>query len=132
MDIYVWSVDSISVEIDVSLLTSEKRRRAEPLPVDRRSTYIAARVALWQLLAHAHGGNPSNIEIDRRCSHCGDPDHGKPTVSGSAGEIDFSVSYSACLALIAVAFSTRVGVDIQERVAGSRPHRLCFSRSEQG
>lgn len=132
MDIHVWSVDPNAVEIDISLLPSGERIRAELLPASRRSLYLAARVALWQLLGSALESDPTTIRIDRRCRHCGDPDHGKPTVAGvTNGEVDFSVSYSTKLALVAVGMSGRVGVDIERHIEGARPHRWCFSPFEQ-
>lgn len=131
VDIQVWSVDSNAAEVDISLLPREERRRAEFLPESRRQLYLATRVALWQLLASVLGGDPSHIRIDRRCRHCGDRGHGKPTVGDTADEVDFSVSYSTKAALVAVGLSVRVGVDIQDSIEGSRPHRWFFSPFEQ-
>lgn len=131
MDIHVWSVGTGGQESDVYLLPDEERRRAELLRAGKQRIYVAARIALWQLLTSALGCSQSDMRIDHRCRHCGDPDHGKPTLVGIENKVDFSVSYSSELALIAIGFSTNVGVDIQEVVPGSQPHRWCFSTLEQ-
>lgn len=129
MDIQVWIVEPNADPSDLCLLPRDEQDRAGQMSSSRRAVYLAARLALHQLLSLALGGG-SNIQIDRRCSHCGDALHGKPTVMHSKSEIDFSVSYGEGNALVALAYSTRVGVDIQSVAPGFRPHPWCFSRSE--
>lgn len=131
MNIHVWSVDTTTSERDIWILPDAELKRADLYRGDKRAVYVAARVALWQLLTSALGCKQSDIMIDRTCRHCGDRYHGKPTVAGVARDVDFSVSYSTKLALIAIGFSTNVGVDIQKHVAGTHPHRWCFSPYEQ-
>lgn len=131
IDIQVWSVDPTAAAFDSSSLPDEDRRRAELLPNHRQAVYVASRVALLQLLSSALGTDPLKIEITRTCRHCGHLTHGKPSVASGTDKIDFNVSYSAGLALIALGFSVHVGVDIQDHIGGVPPFRWCFSSSER-
>jgi len=87
--------------VDVTVWTFPAR----PGP-DRHSTVV-------EVLAHALGVAPACVQIDRRCRHCGDPDHGKPTVAGAPG-FSFSVSHSGALLAVAVVHGAQVGVDVEE------------------
>lgn len=72
----------------------------------------AARRATRAILGYTLGVPGSEVTISRRCAHCGDPEHGKPFVDG-VGDVSFSMSYSAPLALVAVARGIEVGADIE-------------------
>jgi 4'-phosphopantetheinyl transferase len=64
------------------------------------------------LLAAALGRAPGELEISRRCRHCGHPSHGRPVLAGGPS---FSVSHSGGLALVALApADVLVGVDVEQ------------------
>jgi 4'-phosphopantetheinyl transferase len=71
-----------------------------------------ARVATRAILGYTLGVAAAEVEISRRCAHCGHPTHGKPALVG-APDVSFSVSHSADRALIAVSRGVEVGADIE-------------------
>ncbi len=88
------------------LVRADRYKFEEP-----RRRFIACRAALRQILGAAINRQPEALRFDYG-------PHGKPRlVAGSASdsEIDFSVSHSADLALIAIAAGRRIGVDIEEQ-----------------
>jgi len=64
------------------------------------------------ILARALGTTAADVRIDRRCRHCGHPEHGKPFVAGAAG-LSFNVSHSGDVAVVAVALHAEVGADVE-------------------
>ncbi|MFC6700816.1 4'-phosphopantetheinyl transferase family protein [Streptomyces thermocoprophilus] len=56
------------------------------------------------------------VGISRACAHCPDPGHGKPHFA-DAPELDYSVSHTRGLIVLAASTGTRVGVDVE---SGSR------------
>ncbi|HVB43803.1 MAG TPA: 4'-phosphopantetheinyl transferase superfamily protein [Streptosporangiaceae bacterium] len=82
-----------------------------------RRVFTASRTLQRRIAAHYTGSQPRDVVIDRVCEHCGG-DHGKPRVPGS--RIDYSVSHSGDLLVVAVVGAGRVGVDVEhvrQRVA---------------
>jgi phosphopantetheine--protein transferase-like protein len=72
-----------------------------------------ARAATRIVVGEALGIDPGRVPISRRCAHCGDRTHGRPTVSGN-DEISFSLSHSGGYAVIALADGgAHVGVDVE-------------------
>ena len=71
-------------------------------------SHVALRLVLGELTAAA----PESLRFERRCGHCGGAGHGKPQLAGRR-DIDFSISHSDELALIAVARGRRVGADVE-------------------
>jgi 4'-phosphopantetheinyl transferase len=56
------------------------------------------------------------VRIARRCTHCGDPEHGKPTVAGPDGArpLEVNASHAGEVGLVAVAWAPLVlGVDVE-------------------
>jgi len=97
------------------LSPSELRRAARFFrDIDRRR-FVARRRVLRELLALYAGVAAQDLEFDTRCVLCGDPNHGKPRVRGPrlASRLAFSSSSSADLALVAVAWGTELGVDVE-------------------
>lgn len=68
--------------------------------------------ALRMILARELGVDAASVSIARDCRWCGDPTHGKPFVR-DAPELSFNLSHSGRAALVAVAWQTCVGVDVE-------------------
>jgi 4'-phosphopantetheinyl transferase len=79
---------------------------------DPRKRSLVSHVALRLVLGELTGTAPERLRFERRCGHCGAGGHGKPCLAG-ASELDFSLSHSGELALIAVASGRRVGADVE-------------------
>ena len=77
------------------------------------------------LLAELVGCHPAEVEIRRRCAHCGHPDHGKPHLAGGNGPW-FSVSSSGTV-VVATSSHVDVGVDVEVtgRSLGALVDTLC-------
>ena len=89
-----------------AMLAPEERNAPAPIRVARATTRVA--------LADALGTEPDRVPISRRCAHCGDPKHGRPTVAGD-DRVSFSLSHSGSFAVIALADGdVRVGVDVED------------------
>ena len=87
-----------------ALLPSEERTG--------RPEHRVARAAMRSVVAGALGVAPGRLEISRHCAHCGDAQHGKPSVAGV--DIAFSLSHSDTFGIVAVApTSARLGVDVE-------------------
>lgn len=76
------------------------------------SQRASARRALRAVLGHCLGQDPAEIELTTAA-------HGKPELADPAAGIEFNLSHSGGLALVAVSASHPVGVDV-ERVARER------------
>jgi phosphopantetheinyl transferase len=95
-----------------AILDAGEREAAGRIRVARAATRIVVGEAL--------GIDPGRVPISRRCAHCGDRTHGRPTVSGN-DEISFSLSHSGGYAVIALTEGgVNVGVDVEEVRARSR------------
>jgi 4'-phosphopantetheinyl transferase len=80
-----------------------------PRPGERSArTHAALRLVLGGLTGEA----PDGLRFERHCGHCGDAGHGKPRLAGRT-DLEFSISHSGELALIAVAHGRRVGADVE-------------------
>jgi 4'-phosphopantetheinyl transferase len=123
MAVRVWTVDldqprSVVADLTRHLDAEERQRAGERPPGARRDRYVVAHGALREVLAAVTGAAPRAVEIERRCRHCGHPDHGKPTTRDP--ELSFNLSHSATTALVAVARGADVGVDVE--AVRARPH----------
>jgi 4'-phosphopantetheinyl transferase len=93
------------------MLDAEERRRSERYVMDTdRQAFVVTRAALRVALASMTGGDPKTIrfEVGR---------WGKPSVSAPVLRVplNFSISHSGSLSVIAVAFGGRVGIDVEQR-----------------
>ena len=79
-------------------------------PPGKRS--LVSHVALRLVLGELTGTAPESLRFERRCGHCGGAGHGKPHLAGRP-DLDFNLSHSGELALIAVTRGRRVGVDVE-------------------
>lgn len=68
----------------------------------------AARAALAEVLSRYLGLEPAEIELERG-------EHGKPALPGDPPPLEFNLSHSAGLVLIAVTAGRPVGVDVRRR-----------------
>jgi 4'-phosphopantetheinyl transferase len=91
------------------LLSGAERARADRFRFEKhRARWLAGRIALRHVLADALGTDAGSI------AYAVGP-HGKPSLTGDhAGALGFNLSHSGGCALIAVATSTELGVDIEE------------------
>lgn len=112
-DVYVIDLDAASAppEGASTPLDAAERERAGRFRDERdRLRYIAAHIALREVLGDAQGCDPASVRILRApCRACGGP-HGKPFTDGGP---HFSLSRSGRWALIAIA-DEPVGVDVEE------------------
>jgi 4'-phosphopantetheinyl transferase len=109
LDVRVFSVDldqpTAVVERLDAFLPAEERAVSAPIRVARATTRT--------LLAERLRTDPRSVPISRRCEHCGDPAHGRPTVAVDV-PISFSLSHSGSFAVIAIVEGdARVGVDVE-------------------
>lgn len=90
----------------------ERERAARIVSAARRRRWAASRWALREVLASYLGGDPAKVELD--AGH-----RGKPALADPEASLRFNLSHSDELALIALARSREVGIDV-ERI-GERP-----------
>src|SRR5262245_45796054 len=114
--VHVWLVPSRADADQISrlkgYLTRDERCRADRFRLDRpRQTFIVVRGLLRVLLAAHLNQRPSAIVLSYE-------PNGKPVIPGSG--LGFNVSHSGDLALVALAWGRRVGVDI-ERIRRPAP-----------
>jgi 4'-phosphopantetheinyl transferase len=98
-----------------SVLSDQERSRAGRLRHghDRRA-YVVTRALLRSVLGGVLGRAAHQIHLVQPCGNCGAP-HGKPRLAGVdvARRLQFSVSHSGGLALIAACATGDVGVDVE-------------------
>jgi 4'-phosphopantetheinyl transferase len=133
-EVHVWLVPVARAPNALALLDDEERERAGRFRVDAaRTRFVASHAALRLVLGGVTGRAPASLRFARRCGHCGDTGHGKPHLSGDS-DVDFSLSHSAGLALIAVARGLRVGADVErvrERTDVPAVTRHAFSPADR-
>ena len=111
-DVHVWRVpldDEARVESYWSLLSDEERKRATRFVRDvHRRRFIAAHGALRIILAGYVDAAPAALRFVSG-------EHGKPALRDPAGHppVEFNLSHSEDLALVAVARARPVGVDLE-------------------
>lgn len=101
-------VDDAVLEAVAAPLSPDERERANRFVFDRdRRRFIVARAALRGVLGAYLDATPSSLTFEYGA-------HGKPALGGThAGAIAFNVSHSGEMALIAVASSGEIGVDVE-------------------
>ena len=132
-EIHVWRVslaDAATVALRLSPLLSEdeKERAARFRFARHRDAYIASRGTLRQVLAPYLGLAPEAVRFAYG-------PHGKPSLAGEAAacDLEFNLSHSGEVALVAVARGRRVGVDVERiraEVASDAIARRYFSPRE--
>jgi 4'-phosphopantetheinyl transferase len=111
-DVHVWRVpldDDARAESYWSLLSDEERRRAARFVRDlHRRRFIVAHGALRSILAGYVGAEPTALDFVIGA-------HGKPALREGTGRppLEFNLSHSDDLALVAIARAHAVGVDLE-------------------
>jgi 4'-phosphopantetheinyl transferase len=124
----VWLDDAVDERAIWSMLDDQERQRAHRLTagVDRRR-YLVAHAFLRTILATYLQRRPGDI-----CFTCSP--HGKPRLLAAGEGLEFNLSHSRDLAMVAIARGRRVGVDAErhdERLNVDGIARRFFSRREQ-
>jgi 4'-phosphopantetheinyl transferase len=105
-EVHLWSVPLQQVEPAVVELAADEQARADRLRCPQaRSAFIQTRMALRLVLGHYLGVPPLAIALSSGAQ-------GKPQLSAGLGKLQFNVSHSGQLALIALA-QAAVGVDLE-------------------
>ncbi len=94
-------------ELEALLSPEEKSRAARFGTPALRERYVAGRGTLRRLLGDVLGQPPAAVAIFRGL-------RGRPQV-GDVGGLDFNVTHTAGVALVGIAASGRIGVDIEHR-----------------
>ncbi len=108
-----WAVALAALPADAeatatALLSADERARAERFRFDRhRRLYISSHAALRLLLARYLRASPASLVIAAEAN-------GRPILASPAGRLQFNVSHSGDLALVAVSCIAPLGVDIEE------------------
>ncbi len=96
---------------DLALLDDGERARAgrkrEAAP------FVTGHALVRRLLGELLERDPAGLTFARRCTTCGSELHGKPSLVDLPGW-HFSLSYTASLAVVAVAEGVEVGVDTED------------------
>ena len=116
-EVHVWlvpvAIPAQSFAVLQSVLDDDECERARRFRTcTARERFVVSRGALRLVLGGLTGSPPARLRFARRCGWCGGTDHGKPHLLGHSG-LDFSISHSGGLALIAVARGRRLGADVE-------------------
>jgi 4'-phosphopantetheinyl transferase len=77
-----------------------------------RDRFAVAWSMVRSVLGELTQTDPRELTFDRRCAHCGDPQHGKPRLASEGP--DFSLSHSHDRVVLAIADAGLVGVDVED------------------
>jgi 4'-phosphopantetheinyl transferase len=103
----LWVVDLAARRTDDSVLSPDERARADRFVFeDDRSRYVTGRTALRTLLGRELGLAPAAVPMDSTM-------HGRPRCASLRGKLDFNLSNSGEVAVIAMAPQETVGVDVE-------------------
>jgi 4'-phosphopantetheinyl transferase len=106
------NIEPGEVHVWVLVLDSgEQRRDARLAAADARRRFELRRAGLHRVLAGYLGIGPDEVVVDRTCTHCGDPAHGKPRLPGEP--LEFSTAATRNIAVVAVASAITLGVDVE-------------------
>jgi len=110
MRVDVWSVrldDEAPAAAAESVLDDPERTRAARFLFDRdRRRFVRRRFALRSILARYAGIPPAQLQF-------ASGSHGKPTLAGPGRSVAFSASHAHELAVVAVADSSPIGIDLE-------------------
>jgi 4'-phosphopantetheinyl transferase len=131
--VHVWTLDlqlpPDQLAVSHNLLNTTERERAARFHFDRdRNHFIAARGQLRTVLGRYTGVLPARIAFTYG-------DHGKPYLAGNLDSLQFNLSHSHHLALLAVTRHHEIGVDIEyldREVSVSEIAKRFFSQRESG
>jgi 4'-phosphopantetheinyl transferase len=100
---------------DVRLLTvTERDRFARSYRERDAAGFAASRAAVRRLAAGRLGVGACEIRLGRdACPGCSNPDHGPPRITSPEGGLRMSLSRSGHWALVALALTASIGVDVE-------------------
>ncbi len=107
----VWVDDLASGRLEkfVRVLNADERARAERFRFERdRNRYVVSRASLRLLLSEYTQARATDLEFVYG-------EQGKPALASPAHDIEFNLSHSADLCLLAFANGSRVGIDIESK-----------------
>lgn len=78
---------------------------------DRARVATARALTRLAVAQHLAGVDPRDVAIDRSCSHCRHPTHGKPRLA--SGSVQFNASHAGAVAAVAVSTTISVGFDVE-------------------
>lgn len=105
-EVHLWSVQLQQVESPLLELAADERERAARMRCSQaRGAFVQTRLALRTLLGHYLGLPPSAVALNSGA-------WGKPQLGAGMGNLQFNVSHSGHLALIALSHAA-VGVDLE-------------------
>lgn len=88
---------------DLAWLDDDERARLEGFTSEvagRR--YAASHAFLRRVLAGVLDADPASVRYDRSCEHCGHPTHGRPRLAVGPAGVEFSLSHSGAVTVVAV------------------------------
>ena len=128
----LWLVDldrCARSDLDPATLTAEDRVQSDRMKdADAARRLLSRRSTTRSVLASYLETDAAALLIGRTCPTCGETDHGRPFVMGTA--MQFSVSSSGRLAVVAVS-DRSVGVDIEAMRTSIVPLASALSETEQ-
>lgn len=105
-ELHIWAVPLDQPSPPLLELTEDEQARAERYRCPRtRATFVQTRTALRRLLGRYLGLSPLAVVLERGAQ-------GKPRLGAGMGALQFNVSHSGRLALIALSRAT-VGIDLE-------------------
>lgn len=135
-EVQLWLIKVPEAHLDIETLLArltpaERERAAAKRVTAKRREYIAGQAALRTLLAKQLDTDPMQITYRRGRK-------GKPYLSASPGpaetRLQFNISHSAEVVMIAMALDTELGVDVEGYNERTDPHRVArraFSAGER-
>jgi len=121
-EVELWTVDLAAQELDEpDVLSADERLRLGRIThAPARRAYLRGRVALRRILAGCLDCDPGTIVFRYG-------PNGKPALADDVSDLQFNVSHSGSLCLVAVTRQRAVGLDV-EAVVARRDHRALARR----
>jgi 4'-phosphopantetheinyl transferase len=91
-----------------AVLDDAETARADRISIERfRRRFICARGLMRVVLGHVLGKAPRELRFETN-------EHGKPSLAGAPVSLEFNLSHSGQMALLAITGERKVGVDIEQ------------------
>lgn len=99
---------------DLAWLDDDERARLEAFSSEAgRRRYAASHAFLRRVLVAALEVVPGSVRYERSCEHCGHPTHGRPRLAGGPDGLEFSLSHSGPVTVVAMGPGP-LGVDAED------------------
>jgi 4'-phosphopantetheinyl transferase len=112
-NIHIWAVRlddaTVDLDLDLDLLSPEERERLARFKFERdRRRYLVAHIALHDILRRYLPSEPARVSFDIGAN-------GKPRLphAPASSDVEFNLSHSHEMALLAVCHKREVGIDIE-------------------